>query len=56
MRLGSVERRLPGILWLVIVAGAFISLISSFYFPVRDPRVHRIQVGLLAGSSASWSS
>jgi hypothetical protein len=49
MRLASVERRLPGILWLVIVAGAFISLISSFYFPVRDPRVHRIQVGLLAG-------
>ena len=49
MRLGSVERKLPGIIWLVIVAGAFISLISSFYFPVLDPRVHRIQVGLLAG-------
>ena len=49
MRLGSVERKLPGILWLVIVAGAFISLISSFYFPVLDPGVHRLQVGLLAG-------
>lgn len=49
MRLSSVERKLPGILWLVIVAGAFISLVSSFYFPVLDPRVHRIQVSLLAG-------
>ena len=49
MRLGSIERKLPGILWVVIVAGAFISLISSFYFPVLDPHVHRIQVGLLAG-------
>ena len=49
MRLDSVERKLPGILWLMIVAGAFISLTSSFYFPVEDVRVHRAQVGLLAG-------
>ena len=49
MRLDSVERKLPGILWLVIVLGAFISLVSSFYFPVQDERVHHIQVGLLAG-------
>ena len=49
MRLDSVERKLPGILWLVIVLGAFISLISAFYFPVHDERVHRAQVALLAG-------
>ena len=49
MRLDSVERRLPGVLWLVIVVGAFISLTSSFYFPVQDERVHRVQVALLAG-------
>jgi len=49
MRLDSVERRLPGILWLVVILGAFISLTSSFYFPVRDEHVHRVQVGLLAG-------
>jgi hypothetical protein len=49
MRLSSVERGLPGILWLVIVAGAFVSLVSAFYFPVHDARVHRVQVGLLAG-------
>lgn len=49
MRLASVERKLPGILWLVIIVGAFISLISAFYFPVHDERVHRAQVALLAG-------
>ena len=48
MRLNSVERRLPGVIWLVIVLGAFISLTSVFYFPVLDERVHRTQVGLLA--------
>jgi ABC-type Co2+ transport system permease subunit len=49
LRLDSVERRLPGVMWLVIVFGAFISLTSTFYFPVRDERLHRVQVGLLAG-------
>lgn len=49
MRLSSVERQLPGVMWLVVIAGAFISLISAFYFPVHDVRVHRVQVGLLAG-------
>jgi hypothetical protein len=48
-RLASVERGLPGILWLVITLGAFISLVSAFYFPVHDERIHRVQVGLLAG-------
>lgn len=48
MRLTSVERKLPGILWLVIIAGAFISLVSTFYFPVHEVRLHRMQVGLLA--------
>lgn len=49
MRLTSVERKLPGVLWVVIVLGAFISLVSAFYFPVHDERIHRVQVGLLAG-------
>jgi membrane associated rhomboid family serine protease len=48
MRVDSVERRLPGVLWLVIILGAFISLVSAFFFPVLDARVHRTQVGLLA--------
>jgi uncharacterized protein DUF4239 len=49
MRLDSVERKLPGILWLVIIVGAFISLVSAYYFPVEDAHLHRVQVGLLAG-------
>lgn len=49
MRLDSVERKLPGVMWLVVVLGAFISLFSAYHFPVRDPRLHRTQIGLLAG-------
>jgi len=49
MRLSSLERKLPGILWLVIILGAFVSLVSAFYFPVHEARLHRVQVGLLAG-------
>ena len=47
-RVDSVERRLPGVMWTVILLGAFISMVSAFYFPVHDARVHRVQVGLLA--------
>jgi hypothetical protein len=47
-RLDSVEHKLPAAMWIVIVLGAFISVVSAFYFPVRDARVHRVQVGLLA--------
>lgn len=56
MRLDSVERKLPGVLWLVIVLGAFISLFSAYFFPVLDARLHRAQIGLLAGFIASTSS
>lgn len=49
MRLGSLGRKLPGILWLVIILGAFVSLVSAFYFPVHEARLHHVQVGLLAG-------
>jgi len=48
LRLDSVERALPGVLWWVIILGAIISLVSAFYFPVVDAQVHRVQVGLLA--------
>lgn len=48
LRVDSVEHKLPGAMWIVIVLGAFISLVSAFYFPVRDARVHRAEVGLLA--------
>jgi hypothetical protein len=49
MRLDSVERKLPGVMWLVVILGAFISLFSAYHFPVLDARVHRTQIALLAG-------
>jgi hypothetical protein len=48
LRLDAMLTRLPGPLWFVIIAGAFISLSSTFFFRVEDPRLHRIQVLLLA--------
>jgi hypothetical protein len=48
LRVDSVEHRLPTAMWFVVVLGALISLVSAFYFPVRDARVHRVEVGLLA--------
>jgi len=48
LRVDAVERHLPGVMWVVIVLGAIISVVSSFFFTVLDARVHRIQVGLLA--------
>ncbi|HXS81637.1 MAG TPA: DUF4239 domain-containing protein [Methylomirabilota bacterium] len=48
MRLDAVEMHLPGVMWLVIFFGAVISLMSSYYFPVEDYRVHATQVALLA--------
>lgn len=40
--------RLPGLLWGVVVVGAAISLVSSFFFKVEDARLQGIQVSLLA--------
>jgi Protein of unknown function (DUF4239) len=48
LRLDAVNTRLPGILWFIIVAGAFISLTSSFFFKVEDARFQGIHVVLLA--------
>lgn len=48
LRLDSVDRKLPGVMWLVLILGAFISLFSAYLFPVHDARVHRAQVALLA--------
>jgi hypothetical protein len=48
MRLDSVSTGLPGIMWVVILIGALIGLSTSFFFKVEDPRLHAIQVLLLA--------
>jgi len=47
-RLDAVGTGLPGVMWAVIVIGAFISLSASFFFKVEDARLHIIEVLLLA--------
>ena len=48
MRLDAVGTKLPGILWGVVVIGAFIGLTTTFFFKVEDVRLHATQVTLLA--------
>jgi hypothetical protein len=48
LRVDSIGTGLPGVLWLIVVAGAFISLSASFFFKVEDVRLHIIEVVLLA--------
>lgn len=48
MRLDAVNTGLPGVMWFVIIAGAFISLTAAFYFKVEDARLHRALVTLLS--------
>jgi hypothetical protein len=48
LRIDAVNTHLPGVMWMVIVLGAAISLTATYFFPVVDPRLHRTQVGLLA--------
>lgn len=48
LRLDAVHTGLPGIMWGVIVSGAFIGLTTSFFFKVGDVRLHYTLVTLLA--------
>jgi hypothetical protein len=48
MRLEAMLTRLPGLLWGVVVFGAAISLVASFFFNVEDGRLHATMVTLLA--------
>jgi hypothetical protein len=48
MRLDAVLTGLPGVLWFVIGVGGLVSLGSTFFFRVEDPRLQRIQVVVLA--------
>ena len=43
-----VNTGLPSVLWVVVLAGAVISLIATFFFKVEDLRLHAILVMLLA--------
>jgi hypothetical protein len=48
LRLDAVQTGLPGVMWAVIILGAFIGLSASFFFRVEDVRLHVIEVFLLA--------
>ena len=48
LRLDAVRTGLPGVMWIVILVGAVISLSASFFFKVEDARLHAILVTLLA--------
>ncbi len=48
LRVDAVQTGLPGVMWAVIILGAFIGLSASFFFRVHDVRLHIIEVLLLA--------
>jgi hypothetical protein len=48
LRLDAVGTKLPTVMWVVIVVGAFIGLSATFCFPVDDARLHVMLVMMLA--------
>jgi hypothetical protein len=47
MRLDAVQTALPGLMWTVIFLGAALAVAASYFFRVRDPRLHMLLVVLL---------
>jgi hypothetical protein len=48
MRLDAVATGLPAVMWIVVGAGAFISVTASFFFKIDDIRLHGVFVILLS--------
>lgn len=48
LRLDSVTTCLPDVMWIVVIAGAFIGITSSFFFKVDDVRFQSIHAVLLS--------
>lgn len=48
LRLDAVDTALPGVLWMVILLGALVSLTSAYFFRVEDYRFQALMVVLLA--------
>jgi hypothetical protein len=48
LRLDSVASGLPAPMWAVILVGALITLVSSFFFDVGNARLHGVMVAMLA--------
>ena len=51
-RLDEVKTGLPGVMWLVVLLGAAISLSAAFFFHVEDVRLHAILVSLCSRRSS----
>ena len=47
MRLDAVQTALPGLMWTVIFLGAGLGLAASYFFRVKDSRLHMSLVVLL---------
>lgn len=47
MRLDAVQTALPGLMWTVIFLGAALGVAASYFFRVKDPRLHMFLVVLL---------
>ena len=48
MRVDAIHTGLPGVMWVVIVVGAVISISACFFFRVEDARLHGTLIVLLA--------
>lgn len=48
LRLDSVASGLPAPMWAVILVGALVTLVSSFFFDVGNARLHAVMVAMLA--------
>ena len=53
LRLDAVDTGLPRVMWVVIVAGALLSLSSTFFFKVEHTHLQGVQV-LLRRRSSGW--
>ena len=48
LRLDAVDSGLSGVMWLVIWAGAIISISVAYFYRIEDPRLHAILISLMA--------
>jgi hypothetical protein len=49
LRIDAVNSGLSGIMWAVIWIGAAISISVAYLYKIEDPKVHAIQIALMAG-------
>ncbi len=47
LRLESVEVGLPGVLWLIVIAGGALSVATTWFFVTERPRAHLLLVAIL---------